>query len=396
MRWVLFFALSISVYAQTNIVIYETNILVQTYAGTSAQGHQNGSREFSTFTGPNSLAIDSNGNVFISENGYIRKISTNGITSTLAQLSLAQITCDPFGNVWGINWGNGAVYKIYPTGDYVSPFGISTSGFWSGAWIAADSVGNIFIAETGKHIIKKFDTNNNLQVFVGITGVWGNQDGCSTNALLNNPKAITIDALDNIYVFSYSPQAIKKITPQGCVLTYCATTNSEDRYFDGEFGFATFSLTPLVSPQAMAVAMDGSVYMANGVTIRKVSLTSKITTVAGHYYLTYGYADGVGQEALFRGANGIAVTRSAEIFVADSGNNRIRRIVISNPPRISLGIFPVLTIDSIIGRMYRVESSLNLTNWTTSATITATTSPHLWIDQSQNVLNKFYRAVLLP
>jgi hypothetical protein len=90
------------------------------------------------------------------------------------------------------------------------------------------------------------------------------------------------------------------------------------------------------------------------------------------------------------------------IFVAESGNNRVRQISfdpalqVVTPANLNLQTYAGLTINGHVGRTYQIQSSANLTNWTTRATLLLTASPYLWIDQNPVAGNKYYRAVLLP
>ena len=90
------------------------------------------------------------------------------------------------------------------------------------------------------------------------------------------------------------------------------------------------------------------------------------------------------------------------VFVADSGNNRIRNIAfdpqrqVVAPASLQLNTYPGLRITGTVGRTYQIQTSPNLNNWTTKATLLLTASPYLWIDQNAVSGNNFYRAVMLP
>ena len=90
------------------------------------------------------------------------------------------------------------------------------------------------------------------------------------------------------------------------------------------------------------------------------------------------------------------------IFIADSGNNRIRNIAfnpqsqVSPPANLQLNTYPGLQITGTVGRTYQIQTSPDLSSWTTAATLLLNSSPYLWIDQNPVSGNKYYRAVLLP
>jgi hypothetical protein len=115
----------------------------------------------------------------------------------------------------------------------------------------------------------------------------------------------------------------------------------------------------------------------------------------------FGYSNGVGNLALFTGADGVCIS-GGTIFVADYGNARIRNITFNPstqpvlPANLQLNTYPGLQIIGTVGRTYQIQSSPDLNTWTTRATVLLTASPYLWIDQNPISGNKFYQAVLLP
>ncbi len=117
-----------------------------------------------------------------------------------------------------------------------------------------------------------------------------------------------------------------------------------------------------------------------------------------------GYANGPGNLARFNssGYGGGVCISGGTIYVADAGNQRIRSITNNPtaqpvlPANLHLNTYPGLQIVGTVGRTYQIQSSPNMTNWTTRATLLLTSSPYLWIDQNPVTGNKFYRAMLLP
>jgi hypothetical protein len=142
------------------------------------------------------------------------------------------------------------------------------------------------------------------------------------------------------------------------------------------------------------------VLLACGTSIRKMDATTNVVTMAGSFTQS-GYTNGAGNLSRFNGANGICLS-GGTIYVADSGNYRIRQISFNPQPQVvsganlSIGTFAGLTITGVVGRTYQVQSSPDLNGWTTRATLLLNSSPYLWIDQNPVSGNKFYRAVLLP
>ena len=134
--------------------------------------------------------------------------------------------------------------------------------------------------------------------------------------------------------------------------------------------------------------------------LRRMEASGNVVTLAGSFSQT-GYTNGAGSLARFSGARGVCIS-GGTIYVADSGNQRIRSITCNPtnqpvlPANLQLATYPGLRIVGTVGRMYRVEASPDMTNWTTRATLLLNSSPYLWIDQNPVSGTKFYRAWLLP
>jgi hypothetical protein len=144
----------------------------------------------------------------------------------------------------------------------------------------------------------------------------------------------------------------------------------------------------------------GNLLLACGKSIRRISPSTSVTTIAGSFSQS-GYTNGPGNLARFTGAYGICAYQGV-LYVADSGNYRIRSITF-NPVEqpvaaASLGIetHPVLNISGIVGRTYRIESSHDAASWVPEITLLLTRTPYLWLDENAVSGNKFYRAFLLP
>ena len=144
----------------------------------------------------------------------------------------------------------------------------------------------------------------------------------------------------------------------------------------------------------------GNLYVVSGSCVRKMDVQTKVTSLAGTFYQT-GYADGPGNTALFNSAMGGCFSQGM-VFVADSGNNRIRNITFNAPVQpvaaasLQLNTYPGLQVTGAIGRTYQIQSSPDTANWSPVATLLLNSSPYLWIDRNPIVGNKFYRAVMLP
>ena len=267
------------------------------FAGSlTGTGNVDGSGASARFNALQAVAADSAGNVYVADtsNNTIRKISAAGVTTTVAGLA---------GNVGNANGAGAAARFSIPSG------------------IAVDSAGNIYVADSGNHVIRQITTVGTVSNFAGVTNIPGSTDGSASNARFNYPTGLTIDAAGNLYVSETGNNTIRKITPTGSVSTLAGTAGVAGSS-DGTGGAASFKL-----PSAVAVDTAGNVYVAdtNNSTVRKITATGVVTTLAGTAGTT-GSVDGAGSAARFGFLRGIAVDASGNVYVGDTSNDTIRKI----------------------------------------------------------------------
>jgi len=178
---------------------------------------------------------------------------------------------------------------------------------------------------TGYSSVVKFKTNSatytstaTVSTFAGNVNA-GLVNGTSTGASFNNPQGICADAAGNIYVADTYNNVIRKITPAGVTSTFAG--NGTVGYLDGTSANAQF-----YAPKAIAIDVAGNIYVADmgNNMIRKISTSGVVTTLAGRG--TAGYADGTGTNAVFKSPSALAVDANGNVYVADKGNNMIRQI----------------------------------------------------------------------
>jgi mucin-19 len=190
------------------------------------------------------------------------------------------------------------------------------SSIYSVNGIAVDSIGNVYVSDY--YSIRKITSSGVSTVFAGTSNYnTGFADGIGTNARFNNPRGLAVDNLDNIYVADSQNYRIRKITPSGSVATVAG--NGQSGFFDGIGTNARFSY-----PSYLVIDTSGITYVSDAYSIRKISPSGSVTTLAGN---SYGFADGIGTNALFSSLQGLVVDTSGTIYVSDS--HRIRMITSS-------------------------------------------------------------------
>ncbi len=254
-----------------------------------------GTRVAAQFFTPAGVAADAGGNVYVADTGNhtIRKINTAGLVSLLAGRAGTAGNTDA----------------------------TSTSArFSSPNAVAVDGSGNVYVADAGNHSIRKITPAGVVTTLAG-AGTPGSGDGTGTAAGFNQPYGLAVDAGGNVYVADTGNHSIRKITPAGVVTTLAGSAGSAGST-DDTGNSARFS-----APIGIAVNSAGTVYVADtgNNTLRAITPAGVVTTLAGMAGMT-GDSDGTGAAAHFTGLFGVTVDAGGTLYVADSGNNRIRRV----------------------------------------------------------------------
>ncbi len=267
--------------------------VVTTFAGSGEANSIDGMGMSASFNNPRNLVIDSDKNIYIADtkNQKIRKITPDGNVTTFVG-SGAQGSTDANGISASFN---------YPQG------------------IAIDSKNNLYIADKVNHKVRKVTPDGDVTTFAGSTNA-GLTNGSGTDALLNEPCEIVIDSKDNLYVIEYANHTIRKITLEGVVTTFAGT--GEAGFGDSDVGTnAQFN-----KPLGIAIDSSDNLYVADhwNHRIRKVTPEGEVTTFAGNGIS--GATDATATSATFNYPSGVAVDSNDNIYITDMNNQKIRKI----------------------------------------------------------------------
>jgi sugar lactone lactonase YvrE len=321
---------------------------VENVAGTGVGGYADGPVATAQFNKPNGIAIDIAGNLYITDraNEMVRKISTDGIVSTLAGTGENGFQDGPGvtakfrspggivyhnGDLFVVDWFNHRIRKIDNTNN-VSTYAGSSRGLLDGPQLQArfnvpkdlvrDNAGNFYVIEQDNNAVRKISASGEVTTLAG-DGTQGFADGVGAAARFHRPRGITIDNNGNLYVTDASNHAIRKITPNGMVTTFAG---------DGTQGFAdgTGASAKFNSPKGITTDNLNNIYVADygNHSIRKITPDGVVTTIAGDG--TRGSNDRSGSTpARFANPRAVAIdAANSFIYVADEENNKIRKIAL--------------------------------------------------------------------
>jgi len=327
-------------------------VAVRTMAGASNPGSTNGYGSNARFNHPLALATDAAGNVYVgdTENDTIRKIGPGGgVTLLSGQVGLPgsqnglsnvarffgpqglAIGTDRF--LYVADAANHMIRKLNSSGTSATAAGaagvsnsldgsISSARFFHPESVAAGPDGNIYVADTWNHTIRKVTQAGVVSTLFGLAGAAGSADGTNSRPRFNRPGGIAVDSGTNIFVADTFNHTIRRISASGVVKTIAGIPGVWGSA-DGTNGNARFYL-----PGGVAVTPNGVVYVSDtgNQTVRQIVASGTnwiVTTVAGLSGIA-GNATGTGTNARFSAPAGIAADSSGYLYVADAGNNIIR------------------------------------------------------------------------
>ena len=304
---------------------------------------------FASLTNAGAIIRDGNGNVFVADTNShrVRKITPDGSISTIAGTGIAGnsgdgaaainaqlrfpggVALDANGNLYISDSGNHRIRKVDANGVITAFAGTGTAGFSGdqGAATAAklnnprhiafDGSGNLLIADTTNHRIRKVKTDGNIFTVAGNgTAGFGGDNAAATSAMINTPYSVTVDSTGDLYIVDRNNYRLRKVDTNGIITTVTGTGTSG---CTGDAGLATSASLSL--PHSVAIGANGVIVIGDqNCNVRQVGSTGYISTVASS---TTGSAS-------------MAADSAGNIYVT-AMNSYLRRLTPG-------GIAPVLTI----------------------------------------------------
>ena len=297
------------------------------------------------FQSPEGITSDGAGNLYVadSSNDNVRKvvIATAAVTTVAGGFSQPTgVASDGMGNLYVADAGNNTIRKIVIATAAVTtlagaPGPIPSGGFgttWANSFnypygIASDGVGSLYVADTENSLIRKVDiTTGAVTTFAGGSGASRGSDGTGTAASFDQPQGISYDGAGNLFVADTYDNTIRKIVIATGAVTTLAGTPGQTGSADGTGSSARFAW-----PSGVVSDGVGNLYVTDegNRVIRKIVIaTGAVTTLAGTPG-QIGFGDGTGAEAIFAEPTGIATDGAGNLYVADTSNAAIRKIVIA-------------------------------------------------------------------
>jgi hypothetical protein len=333
---------------------------VTTLAGSApAAGSDDGTGAKARFTAPQGITNDGAGNLFVADsvNNTIRKvvIATGAVTTLTGSAGLTgssdgtgaealfngpgDVASDGAGSLIVADTNNHAIRAVVIASGAVTTLAGSASSagrddgpaatarFQAPIGVASDGAGNLLVADSANHTIRKIVlATQTVSTLAGFAGKAGSDDGTGAAALFDDPQGVASDGAGNLFVADSDNHTIRKVVVATGVVTTLAGDPTTPGSDDGAGAAAQFN-TPL------AVVSDGAgnlfVADSGNHTIRRVVIADRtVTTLAGSAG-SAGSADGTGAIARFDTPSGLAVDGAGSLFVADAGNRTIRKLVIA-------------------------------------------------------------------
>jgi len=340
------------------IRMVDSSGIITTVAGNGTQGYSgdNDNAIYARLNNPLGIASDSTGKIYISDYGNqrIRMIDNYGVMRTVAGNGVAgysgdgntaisaalnsptSVSFDRSGNLYISDYSNHCIRKVDIYGVITTIVGTGTSGYSGDGGLATyatingpgsvfvDSFGNILFSDQNNNRVRKVDTSGVITTVAGngFAGYAG--DGASaTSASINHPIGIAIDSNSEVYIADLYNRRIRKVDISGNISTVAGNGTTS---FSGDSGLATSAT--LLNPTGIVADAIGNLYVADkdNSRIRKIDLAGVITTIAGDGTVGFSGDGGPATSAKLSSPYSVALDSVGNIYIADSANNRIRKI----------------------------------------------------------------------
>ena len=311
---------------------------------------------------PSSVTVDTAGNIYVSDAIYhaIRLITPEGNVFTYAGQPLT----------------SGSANGVGTAAQFNAPDGLAT-----------DREGNLYVADASNHVIRKISPTRVVTTLAGLAGTSGTADGSGTTARFNGPHGVTVDGSGNVFVADTANHAIRKIAPDGTVTTFAGLPGFSGSA-DGNSSSARF-----LSPYDLTVDTAGNIFVADtdNHTVRKITPAGVVTTIGG-LAGAFSSVDATGTAARFSSPTGIVVDPSGVLYILDGGANTLIRGELDRVP--TFAIQPqTLTVSSgstVVLSPTAIGGGLSYQWKLNGVAVAGATSPTLTLSNAQSAVAGTY------
>ena len=388
---------TLGIYVNSNTS--STNYIISTCAGDSIAGytHDNVAATLSSIDTAVGVAKDAQGNLFIADyrNHRIRKVDIYGIITTIAgtgvqgfgpdgvsanqsKLSFPTgVAVDSSGNIFIADNGNNRIRKINANNNIITTIAGNTGAGFSGDGgkainsylnspygIAVDNLGNIIFGDRNNHCVRRIATNDTIKTIAGIGAFAGysGDNGPSDSAHLKYPSGVAVDFIGNVYIADTWNNCIRKVNTSGVISTIANKDTTQGYSGDGD----SATRAHLNTPYGVAVDPLGNIFIADegNNLIRKITSDGIIHPIAGTTFPGYSGDNGLALSAKLKSPIGICVDATGKVFIGDYYNSRIRQLTPCNTPAITSSIVGDTLVCPNSSQLYTLDTNgIGATNY---------------------------------